>query len=274
MNLTTLSGKFEALKSLGFNIPFNKTVSSREEAHELFRRISDSRESLDHEIDGVVFSVDNISDMRNMGISSGDKLKPNGQIACKFAPKGAYVTIKEIIWSQDGGQYATPVGIFESTYLSGANCTNVSLKSLEWMEENLVGVGSVVFCVRSGDIIPHVLEDQPNWLLKQSTDFRTPIKCQYCEGSMIRIGARISCDNEDCIAKQAHKIAHFLSSFGVKGLDVKSLRAYTKAGIRLGDFFEDSAQSIITAKITNGISLGLKISKVVWDKIQRQLYSN
>lgn len=272
MNLTTLSGKFEALKSLGFNTPFNKTVASREEAHELFQQISDSRENLDHEIDGVVFSVDNISDMRNMGIASGDKLKPNGQIACKFAPKGAYVTIKEIIWSQDGGQYATPVGIYESTYLDGANCTNVSLKSLEWMEKNKIGVGSVVYCVRSGGCIPTIPDDFPNWKLSESTDFRTPTKCQYCEGSMIRVGARISCDNEDCLAKQAHRIAHFLSSFGVRGLDVKSLRSYTEAGIRLGDFFEDNAVSQIRSKISTFNAAGGKISIKVWDKIVKQLY--
>lgn len=271
MDLSTFSSKFNELTKLGFAVPLNQKVSSRGEAHAFFSKIEGMRQTLGYGIDGIVFTVDNCNAMRDMGIAPGGKQKPLGQVAAKFAASGSWVVIREINWSQDGGQYISPVGSFIPANIGGAMVSNVSLKSIEWMEKNQIGIGSKVLVVRSGDVIPTIPDQFPEWVKSTSTEYRIPTQCAHCSSLIEREGARLRCSNPECPSKVAYKMAHFLSSMGVKGLDVSTLRKYAVAGVSLRDFFHDNGRGVITTKLSSAFASGL--SRKVWEKVADQLWA-
>lgn len=267
MNLTTLSGKFDALKTLGFQTPVGQILHTRAEVHAFFDAQAAARPTLGRAIDGLVFSIDDCAVVRDMG-TEGPKQKPRGQIAAKFPADGAFVTITDIEWSQDGAEYICPVGKYAATMISGASCTNVGLKSPEWMAKHRIGVGSIVRVCRNGDVIPCINDDQPGWVREHSDDFRTPTHCAHCASPTEREGAMLRCTSEDCPAKQAAKIARFLDRNKVLGLGVQSLRAYTAAGVKLRDFFRPDARAHLTSLVASRPEL----SDAVWAKVAKQLW--
>lgn len=269
--MNTLSEKFSLLQTLGFKTP-ESVRTDRAGIRSFFNVTANKRDSLPYEIDGIVVSVDSVDIVQDMGINSEDC--PRAQIALKFPARASFVIIKDIEWSFDGGSFATPVGIYDPTEISGAVCTRVSLKSPEWMEQNKIGVGSVVRVTRSGDVIPTIDTDHKDWLVStpEKWEPKTPDTCPYCGSHTQRNGARLECANHTCYAKEANRIDYFLKALKVKGLAVASLREYTKSGVTLSDFFLPDELKTVEYKVGAALHKGTAdISVTVWKKVKAQI---
>lgn len=294
MNLNTLSGRFEALQALGFQTPPAERLT-KEQIPAYFERMKALRPTLDYEIDGLVFSVDNIEQLEAMGVYE-DRQKPKGQIALKFPAQTDTVTIKVIHWSADGVAHLSPVGLFDPIMLAGAQISRSHLKSIEWMTSRdfrvkffadklrkegypsdeaaalaqdyagtgeTVGVGSVVEIARSGDVIPTIKRVVSN--IAGQVD--VPCNCPACGGPVEREGAFLNCINEECRSKEAARMRRFLTNLRVKGLDVDTLVLYADAGVTVQDFFLQDNFKTLESKIQGNP----EISWAIWLKVKAQL---
>lgn len=264
----TMTERFNHLTNLGFHTPDNQRIT-KVEIEAYFEQKKLDRDALDYDIDGLVFSVDNIVEMESYGIEN--KNCPRGQVALKFPAEGAITTIRSIEWSQDGGAYVVPVAVYDPIEVMGATLQRASLKSMRWMIDNGVGIGSQIKIVRSGDVIPKIEEVLSN---DGAEAINPPTHCNYCEGP-ISLGtnaytgeqdANLSCANEDCAAKHAYRMNHFLDTLRVKGLGRDSLLSYANVGVTVADFFQENFNSI-EIKIAKDAS----ISQKIWAKIRTQL---
>lgn len=292
--MQTQQQKFTLLQSMGFDTP-RHAVLPKAAIPEYFRNVTASRPSLDFDIDGLVFSVNDLDKLEQLGFTS-DRTCPKGQIALKFPAQGTIATIKAVEWSADGGAHLSPVGIIDPIELAGAIIQRVSLKSYRWMtsraarleqyraearkagmnpidaesfaqaaagSSETVGIGSVIEVVRSGDVIPKIDAVVANLL----GDCQLPEACPCCGSAVAPNGAYLDCQNVSCEGKSANQMRRFLTVVGVKGLGQATLVEYAEAGITLIDFFQQDDFAGIEAKLAAAGT----ISMAVWAKIKAQL---
>ena len=266
VSYATLSAKYTALANLGFVTPV-WTVSQDFSACKQFIAETDAmRDDLEYDIDGVVISIDNIDDMQALGSHQGCMV---GQIAFKFEARASFVEILDIEWSFEGTESATPVAIYAPTHLGGADCTRASMKSWRWMKENNVGIGSIVRVKRSGDVIPCLDDETPQWLqfTPATHEHKAPTACPHCASAVVEDGAVLICVNNACHGKEAARVNKFFKAVGVKGLAWQSLCDYTREGVTLADFFQENFKSIVY----NKIRASANVSLIVWNKIAAQI---
>jgi len=70
----------------------------------------------------------------------------------------ADVKVKDVEWNVSKDGYLKPKLILEPTKLSGVTISNATAFNAKYVLDNEIGPNSIVKIIRSGDVIPHVLE--------------------------------------------------------------------------------------------------------------------
>ena len=113
----------------------------------------DRREVSEYEIDGIIIMDDSLHDYNAEG-------NPDFAFAFKDASEKqtADVIVKDVEWNVSKDGYLKPKLILEPTKLSGVIISNATAFNAKYIVDNKIGPSSVVKIIRSGDVIPHVLE--------------------------------------------------------------------------------------------------------------------
>jgi DNA ligase (NAD+) len=124
----------------------------------------------------------------------------------------AETTILEVIWTPSMYGYLKPKIKIKPVTLSGVTIKHVTAFNAKYVKDNVIGPGAVIKLVRSGDVIPHILE-----VLKPSTSKKP---------SMPDMAYTWDKTNTNIIIKDLHgdakdtvvtkKIANFFIKLGVK----------------------------------------------------------
>ncbi|AMM44941.1 DNA ligase [Bacillus phage SP-15] len=141
------------LKDAGFKVvPFGVYPSLKCEPEYMKSEIDRMSKELDLPLDGMVLE-DNLLVTEN-----GNGRVIADQVAYKVQNDTAVARIKSIKWSLTRTGKYTPVAILEPTELSGATIRRASVYNAEYVEKHKLGAGALVTIVRSGEIIPVVLD--------------------------------------------------------------------------------------------------------------------
>lgn len=113
----------------------------------------DRREVSEYEIDGIIIMDDSLHDYNGEG-------NPDFAFAFKDASEKqtADVIVKDVEWNVSKDGYLKPKLVLEPTKLSGVIISNATAFNAKYIVDNKIGPSSVVKIIRSGDVIPHVLE--------------------------------------------------------------------------------------------------------------------
>ena len=113
----------------------------------------DRREVSEYEIDGIIIMDDSLHDYNAEG-------NPDFAFAFKDASEKqtANVIVKDVEWNVSKDGYLKPKLVLEPTKLSGVIISNATAFNAKYIVDNKIGPSSVVKIIRSGDVIPHVLE--------------------------------------------------------------------------------------------------------------------
>ena len=106
--------------------------------------------------DGTVFREDSNKIFEELGYTSKH---PRGSFAYK---KRGDVEVKEtklleVIWQPGKGGKITPVAIFETVNIEGANVSRATLHNVGFIEEMDLYIGDTLLVTRSGGVIPKVI---------------------------------------------------------------------------------------------------------------------
>jgi DNA ligase (NAD+) len=126
--LDTLEGKFKYLEELGFGTPGHEIIKIKD-IPRIYEFVMNKRNHLNYNIDGLVFSINNIEKMESLGFLR-ERGKPKGQIALKFPPEQCFSKIQDILFSFRGTQDIGLVAIMEPIEVLGVMITKASLKRL------------------------------------------------------------------------------------------------------------------------------------------------
>ncbi len=113
--------------------------------------------------------------------------------------------------SKDG--FYIPVAILELIELGGACIQRATCHNLDYLNEKNIKYGSVVKILKSGDIIPKIIDVIDN---SNSTDIEYPTECTCCGTELVRDTINFRCNNEKCTEQAVQQIAMFIKKLGVK----------------------------------------------------------
>ena len=105
----------------------------------------------EYEMDGIIVTQDGINE-RNK-----DK-NPKYSFAFKMDLESCVTTVNEIIWNQSKHGKLKPTVKFDKIELCGTNVEAATGNNADFIEKNKIGIGSVVKIIKSGEIIPKIVE--------------------------------------------------------------------------------------------------------------------
>ncbi|AYV79438.1 MAG: NAD-dependent DNA ligase [Faunusvirus sp.] len=184
-----------------------------------------------YEIDGVIVADDHL----HRRIKSGN---PKYALAFKFnnLDLGAIVTVKEVEWRVSKDGYIKPVVIFDPVTINGVEISRATAYNAKYVLENSIGPGAVLKIIRSGDVIPKIIE-----IVKRSKKIEMPSISHKWNKSGVDL---VYDDSKQDVAVEksilVKNITFFFKKLGVKHVDGAIVRKIIEAGY-------DTVQKIISA---------------------------
>ena len=188
-----------------------------------YQDILEIRDSLDYEIDGVVYKVNDLALQEELGFVSR---APRWAVAHKFPAQEAVTKILSIEFQVGRTGALTPVAKLESVFVGGVTVSNATLHNMDEVKRKDVRIGDTVIVRRAGDVIPEVVKTVLKPGGKRGKSVRAPSKCPECNSDVVQIEdeAVIRCSGGlFCPAQRKGAIKHFASrtAMDIEGLGDK-----------------------------------------------------
>ena len=208
--IKTQKESLEFLRKLGFvtNYKLNGYAKNVKDITNYIDSLSEKRDNLPFEIDGVVLKVDNLEDEKRLGFTSR---VPRWGIAYKFPAKEVLTTLKEIKFTVGRTGKITPNAIFSPVHVSGSLVSKATLHNSDYCIDKDVRVGDTISIRKAGDVIPEVVEVKLDRRKEDSVPFKMIENCPMCDSVLVRKDANHYCKNEHCPSRKIESLIHFSS---------------------------------------------------------------
>ena len=154
--------------------PLAKIINGLDEVEKEHEQINQIRSSLDYDIDGIVYKVNDLNLQKRLGNTSNS---PRWAIAYKFSAEKAITKIKNIIIQVGRTGAITPVAKVEPVTVGGVIVSNATLHNEEEIDRKDIRIGDTIIIQRAGDVIPQVVSVDKSKRDKKSKKFIFPNKC-------------------------------------------------------------------------------------------------
>lgn len=208
--IKTQKESLEFLRKLGFvtNYKLNGYAKNVKDITNYIDSLSEKRDNLPFEIDGIVLKVDNLEDEKRLGFTSR---VPRWGIAYKFPAKEVLTTLKEIKFTVGRTGKITPNAIFSPVHVSGSLVSKATLHNSDYCIDKDVRVGDTISIRKAGDVIPEVVEVKLDRRKEDSVPFKMIENCPMCNSVLVRKDANHYCKNEHCPSRKIESLIHFSS---------------------------------------------------------------
>ncbi len=277
------STAYELLK--GWGLPTSsryKVVNSRSEVLKFISEYEKNRHNVEHEIDGVVVKVNEISIQNKLGTTSR---APKWAIAFKYPPEEVSTKLLDIRVSVGRTGRVTPFAFMEPVKVAGSTVTNATLHNAQEIIRKGVLIGDTVLIRKAGDVIPEVLAPIIEKRDGSERAFVMPNKCPDC-GSKLRAMSEgdvdIRCPNAQSCPAQVVERLFYIGSRSALDIDVLGYEAaaallkdklvvdegdlfsLTLKDLSKSDFFtkKDGSKSVIADRFIAGLDLAK--SRPLW----------
>lgn len=216
-----------ALKIFGFNTADNvKLCKNIDEIMDYFEFMKEIRHSLDYDIDGVVYKVNDWILQNRLGLVAN---RPRWAIAHKFPPEQAITVIRKIDIQVGRTGALTPVARLDPINIGGVIVANATLHNKDEIEKKDIREGDEVIVQRAGDVIPQVVEVKKH--VEGGKKFIFPEVCPVCGSVAKSYGddVVIRCTGGiNCPAQVVEGLKHFVSkdAFDIRGLGNKQIEQF------------------------------------------------
>lgn len=148
----SIEQSLEFIKNLGFNIVKNILISNIE-TNILSCLLEDWRKNSLYDIDGIVIT-------HNKEYEYINNNNPKYSFAFKslLTQEKVEVIVTEVEWNVSKDKYLKPIVKFNEILLNNVKIKKASGFNADFIDKNKIGPGSKIIIIRSGDVIPHILE--------------------------------------------------------------------------------------------------------------------
>ncbi|WP_397495572.1 NAD-dependent DNA ligase LigA [Rhodococcus sp. KBS0724] len=212
------------------------------------------RHDVEHEIDGLVVKVDEMSLHRRLGTTSR---APRWAIAYKYPPEEVTTKLLDIRVSVGRTGRVTPFAYMEPVTVAGSTVSLATLHNGSEVKRKGVLIGDTVVLRKAGDVIPEVLGPVADVRDGTEREFVMPTHCPECgtELAPAKEGdVDVRCPNQQhCPAQLRERVFH-VAGRGAFDIEVLGYEAATglleaKAIDDEGDLFSLDADTLIGVPI-------------------------
>jgi DNA ligase (NAD+) len=237
------SESYAALASWGLPVSERvKVVPDLAQVRDYIDYYGDHRHDVEHEIDGVVVKVDQVSLQRRLGSTSR---APRWAIAFKYPPEEVNTKLLDIRVNVGRTGRVTPYGVMQPVKVAGSTVEMATLHNASDVRRKGVLIGDTVVLRKAGDVIPEIVG--PVVELRDGTEheFEMPTHCPEC-GTELRPEKEgdkdIRCPNSRSCPAQLRERLFALASrsaFDIEALGWEGAAALLDAGVVTdeGDLF-------------------------------------
>ena len=210
----------ETFKKLGLRVnPLVRPCAGAEQVIRYHREMSERREQLPYEIDGIVVKVNRLADQERLGAKTKS---PRWAIAYKFPAQQETTRILDIIVQVGRTGVLTPVAVMKPVKIGGVEVSRATLHNQDEIDRKDIRLGDWVLVQRAGDVIPEVVKSIASRRNGAEKKFTLPETCPECGSRTIRPEGEAAqrCINLACPAQLRERIFHFSSK---KAMDIDGL---------------------------------------------------
>ncbi len=208
-----------------------RVVRGLDGVREMIDYFGEHRHDIEHELDGIVVKVDEVSLQNQLGATSR---APRWAIAYKYPPEEVNTRLLDIVVGVGRTGRATPYAVMEPILVAGSVVRQATLHNQDVVKAKGVQVGDMVVLRKAGDVIPEIVgpvaaaadDGFPR------REFVMPVLCPEC-GATLRAMKEgdidLRCPNaRSCPAQVRGRVEHIGSR---NGLDIDVLGEVTAAAL-------------------------------------------
>ncbi|MCU1583877.1 MAG: ligA [Microbacteriaceae bacterium] len=228
---------YALLKSWGLPTSTHFEVKKTAADVEAFiRYFGEHRDSVEHEIDGIVVKVDELELHNELGATSR---APRWAIAYKYPPEQVNTKLLDIVVSVGRTGRVTPFAVMQPVRVAGSVVRQATLHNQDVVKAKGVLIGDTVVLRKAGDVIPEVLGPVVELRDGSEREFVMPENCPVC-GTRLAPAKEgdvdLRCPNSrSCPAQVRGRVEHV----GSRGaLDIEGLGEVGAAALTQPDYPE------------------------------------
>ena len=239
-----------------------KVLPSLAEVEKFIEHYGEHRHDVEHEIDGVVVKVDDVSLQRRLGSTSR---APRWAIAFKYPPEEVNARLLAIEVNTGRTGRVTPYGVMEPTRVAGSTVEMATLHNAHEVKRKDVRPGDTVILRKAGDVIPEIVGPVLPLRPEGLAEWVMPTECPACATTLVqqKEGDKdLRCPNHQfCPAQVRERVFHVAGrgAFDIEGLGYEAAVALLDAGVidNEGDVFDlDEAALLRTPLFTRAPKKG------------------
>tara|TARA_Y100000780_G_C13694897_1_gene421145 strand:- start:6692 stop:10003 length:3312 start_codon:yes stop_codon:yes gene_type:complete len=176
----------------------------------------DWRENYEYEIDGVIVSHNDLYKRKDGN--------PSHSLAFKMVLTDQIVEAKvlDVLWCPSKDGYLKPRIQIEPVVIGGARIEYATAFNAAYVKDNGIGIGALITLVRSGDVIPHIMN-----VTQPADEIKMPDEKYKWNSTNVDI---ILIDKDSNAKVREKNIISFFVGIGTKGLGPGVVRQLIKAG--------------------------------------------
>ncbi|MFF5776693.1 NAD-dependent DNA ligase LigA [Streptomyces virginiae] len=207
----------------------NKVASTLAEVRDFIADYGVNRHSVEHEIDGVVVKLDEISLQGRLGSTAR---APRWAIAWKYAPEEVNTKLIDIKVGVGRTGRVTPYAQVEPVKVAGSEVEFATLHNQEVVKAKGVLIGDTVVLRKAGDVIPEILGPVVDLRDGSEREFVMPAACPAC-GTELRPMKEgdidVRCPNGQTCPAQLRERIYYLA--GRQSLDIENFGIVAAAAL-------------------------------------------
>lgn len=224
----------QVLRRWGFKVCEDiRLLKTLDEVDSYFIEMKERRETLDFDIDGIVYKLNSLSLQNRVGQIGR---APRWAAAQKFPPVKRETILQNIAISVGRTGALTPVAELLPVRLLGTTVSNATLHNMDEIECKDFRIGDTVIVQRAGDVIPQVVSVVIEKRQFDSLPYLFHSKCPACGSSAVRQSREAvwKCTGGlTCPSQALERLKHFVSrdAFNIEGLGEKNIELFYNKGL-------------------------------------------
>ena len=202
-----------------------KVAKNRAEVLDFIGYYEKHRHDVEHEIDGAVVKINEISIQEQLGFTSR---APKWAIAFKYPPEEVTTTLLDIKVSVGRTGRVTPFAFMEPVTVAGSTVTNATLHNAQEVLRKGILIGDTVVIRKAGDVIPEVLGAVVERRTGKEFAWVMPTHCPDCARELRAISegdVDIRCPNTQTCPAQLRERLYYIGSRAALDIDVLGYEA-------------------------------------------------
>lgn len=212
--------------------PLRRICKDIDEAWAFIQEMTERRNDLPYEIDGMVLKVNELDRWEEIGETVKS---PKWAIAYKFPAEEVITRLKDIKITVGRTGKITPNAVLEPVRVAGSLVSAATLHNEDMIATKDVRINDFVVIHKAGDIIPEVVRSLPERRDEHSQKYVFPKYCPICHSPLVRYPDEAAhyCINQDCPARVSESIIHFASreAMNIDTLGSKRVELFCEKGI-------------------------------------------